>query len=78
MTNEQAMKMVGEAARRVAQFDRADRRNGVATPLESGPEQWAACVIEALTAAMVTEDWKTVADAVVMLEQFRQSVPRPG
>lgn len=73
MSTTRAQELIGAAIERVAAFDAIDKRHGMATPADVGVTEIIRTAEAALVAALNTEDWTCVADAVVML---RQAMPR--
>ena len=61
--------LIAKARRTSAERDAIDKRLGFATPEEAG--QVIETAIEALTAAMRTEDWNLVAECYVLLEKVK-------
>ena len=60
-----------EKARRMnAERDITDREHGFATPARVGPTGYLATALEAIKAGGKMEDWDSVAEGVVMLEDL--------
>ena len=56
------------ARKRVARMYASDRKHGLATPAHAPVASHAATALEALEAALTTEDWELVEDAYLLLE----------